>query len=226
MNFVCSTSQDLAPALYDELASFRYQVFVERLGWELPARPGCERDQFDRPDTIHLVARAESGAVIGCGRLLPTTETYLLEGVFPHLLNGLPVPRSEQIWELSRFAIMEQERGVGTERFLAERVLLTALRFCAARGVTHLLAVSTLPVERLMQRAGVELQRLGPPMIVGGQPVLAFVIGVNERSIDALASYESAALAGAERPNPPRHDGSALLGHLAAAAASEAATVH
>src|SRR5205807_4897692 len=75
---------------------------------------------------------------------------------------------------------------------LAERLLLRALQFCAERGVTQLVAVSTLPVERLMHRAGLDVHRIGPPSMIGGQPVLAFVIAVNERSIAALSEFETA----------------------------------
>ncbi|MDT8999866.1 acyl-homoserine-lactone synthase [Paucibacter sp. APW11] len=208
MNFVSARACELSPALYDSLAGYRYQVFVERLGWDLKTAPGYEQDQFDHDDTVHVVARNDEGDIVGCGRLLPTTESYLLESVFPELLNGLPVPRSEQIWELSRFAAMEVKAdadGMNARRhFMAERVLLEALRFCAARGVTHLLAVSTLAVERLMQRAGVDVHRIGPPSMIGGQPVLAFVIAVNERSLNALAAFEAAAQGLGAKPLPVR----------------------
>lgn len=204
MNFVSARACDLSPALYDSLAGYRYRVFVERLGWDLQTTPGYEQDQFDKEDTVHVVARNAEGEIVGCGRLLPTTESYLLEGVFPELLNGLPVPRSEKIWELSRFAAMEVKSdadGMNSRRhFMAERVLLEALRFCKSRDVSHLLAVSTLAVERLMQRAGVDVHRVGPPRMIGGQPVLAFVIAVNEQSLNALAAFEAAALGLSARP--------------------------
>ena len=214
MNISSARADHMHPDQYDALAAYRYRVFVERLGWELATAPGHEQDQFDHGDTVHIVASNEAGGIVGCGRLLPTTGEYLLASVFPELFNGLPIPRDEKVWELSRFAAMELEGGAdGTghaatgstksRTFLAERVLLEALRFCATRGVTQLLAVSTLPVERLLKRAGVDVVRLGPPMAYGGQQVLAFVIGVHARSIEALAIFEAAA-AGREalRPQP------------------------
>lgn len=209
MNFLSAMTYELSSALYDSLANYRYQVFVERLGWELATAPGYEQDQFDHDDTVHIVARNTTGDIVGCGRLLPTTSSYLLESVFPELLNGLPVPRGEKIWELSRFAAMDvsdnADRSSTRRQYMAERVLLEALRFCAARGVTSLVAVSTLAVERLMQRAGVDMHRIGPPSMIGGQRVLAFVIGVNERSITALTAFESAAQGTGPKPVIDRH---------------------
>ena len=204
MHFLSATAQTMPQPLYDELAAYRYRVFVERLGWELPTEPGYEQDQFDHPETVHIVARHdEDDHIIGCGRLLPSTGRYLLESVFPELLNGLPVPRDAGTWELSRFAAMDVEpvegAEVGRREYLAERVLLEALRYCVRRGVTTLLAVTTLPVERLMQRAGVDLHRIGPPIVSGGQPICAFVIRVNEQSLGALARFEATAQRSAER---------------------------
>ena len=220
MNFICARSDDMPRPLYDSLARYRYQVFVQRLGWELPTAPGYEQDQFDHEGTVHIAARNALGQIVGCGRLLPTTGSYLLESVFPELLNGLEVPRSEKVWELSRFAAMELDReGAGAARdHMAERVLLQAVRFCAGRGVTHLLAVSTPPVERLLLRAGVECQRLGPPIISGGQPIIAFVIVVNATTIAALECFEEAAVAATPLARPRRASGVDALQSLIALA--------
>lgn len=215
MNFLCAPSRDIPRPLYDSLAYYRYQVFVERLGWVLPSEPGYEQDEFDHADTVHVFARSAQGHIVGCGRLLPTTGPYLLEKIFPQLLNGLPVPRHEKVWEISRFAAMDPSGAESTGRHdhTAERVLLQALRFCASRGVTHLVAVSTPPVERLLHRAGVECQRFGPPDLSSGEPVVGFVIAVNERSIAALEVIEAAALRG-ERPRRLRADALDLLDGL------------
>jgi len=201
MEFVCARARELPPALYDALAVYRFQVFVERLGWELPSAPGYEQDEFDHADTVHLVARDASGAITGCGRLLPTTGPYLLESVFPELFNGLEIPRDAGIWELSRFAAMPTQAQAETRRrdYLAERVLLRALRYCAERGVSQLLAVSTPPVERLLQRAGVRCRRLGPPIVHAGQAILAFVMQVDASSLQALEAFERRALEASTR---------------------------
>ncbi|MBV1774277.1 GNAT family N-acetyltransferase [Burkholderiaceae bacterium DAT-1] len=202
MNFQTASARNLSISTIESLARYRYRVFVQRLNWSLPnVQEGYEQDQFDLPDTIHIIARNHSDHIVGCGRLLPTTGRYLLESVFPQLLNGIEAPRHEKVWELSRFAAMDpMDQGAEGDIHMAERVLLQALRFCNEQAVTHLIAVSTTPVERLLQRAGVECLRFGPPEIIDGKPVLAFVIAVTARSIAALEQIEAAAIK-RERPS-------------------------
>jgi acyl homoserine lactone synthase len=207
MHFLSAKSHELPATLHSELAAYRYQVFVQRLGWKLETPVGHEQDQFDHDETVHIVARNDDEDIVGCGRLLPCSGPYLLESVFPQLLNGAPAPRNDKVWELSRFAAMDTDTtATPTSRrdYMAERVLLEALRFCAARGVETLIAVSSLPMERLMLRAGVDIHRMGLPHLIDGQPVLGFVINVNEQSISALATYEAAACAGSPWPSMRR----------------------
>jgi hypothetical protein len=48
----------------------------------------------------------------------------------------------------------------------------------------------------------VDLQRMGPPSMSGGQPVLAVTIWVNERSINSLSVFEEQAAYAGSRPTP------------------------
>lgn len=192
MQVSCNTAKSMSNEQRRELAQYRYKVFVQRLHWDLGDDQGLEQDQFDTEDTVHLVARDAFDQIIGCGRLLPTDGPYLLGDVFPQLFNGMEPPRDSNLWELSRFACSASTldpQASNTQR-LAERLLLQALRFCAQRGVKQLLAVTTPPVERLMRKAGVELTRVGPPVIYEGSAILALVIEVNARSMEALARFE------------------------------------
>ncbi|WP_347333173.1 acyl-homoserine-lactone synthase, partial [Ralstonia pseudosolanacearum] len=69
----------LPEAVDAALAHYRHQIFVGQLGWQLPMADGrFERDQYDRDDTVYVVARDADGAICGCARLLPTTRPYLL----------------------------------------------------------------------------------------------------------------------------------------------------
>jgi acyl homoserine lactone synthase len=202
MNFVSAQGCEMPSELRHLLTGYRYGVFVRDLGWRLQAPEGREEDQFDRPDTLYVVARDTDGNILGCCRLLPTTRPYLLRDVFPGLLGGIAPPQRDDIWELSRFAATASSPAASAPvpPRLAERVLLQALRVCTRRGAQQLLAVTTLAVERLMRRAGVDVQRMGPPALRDGSAIIAVVININERSISALEAHEC--LDGEDAPSP------------------------
>ena len=179
--------------MLQELAEYRYKVFVEKLGWKLPASRGREFDQFDREDTIYLLVRGSGGEVVGTARLLPTVHPYLLGEVFPQLFPGEP-PRDPQVWELSRFAASGEASGITgpLSQFDSGKVaalLRAALRLAAAHGVQRLITVSPLGVERLLRRYGFAAHRAGPPAIVDGQPIVACWIETGaDASLDPRAA--------------------------------------
>ncbi|AKJ26808.1 N-acyl-L-homoserine lactone synthetase [Caldimonas brevitalea] len=178
----------MAPGITNALAAYRYRVFVETLGWDLPVQGNAETDEFDGPHTMYVIARNERGEICGCARLLPTTGSYLLAKVFPQLLQEAP-PVGSDVWELSRFASMDcgaPDRLSHQELKVAEQLLAAALEHAAKRGVKRFITVSPLGVERLLRRAGVHAHRAGPPVAVNGQHLFACWIEVDRQSIHAL----------------------------------------
>ena len=57
MYVVCARADELPAQVLEALADYRYQVFVKRLGWAMGCEEGRELDQFDRDDTVHLLAQ-------------------------------------------------------------------------------------------------------------------------------------------------------------------------
>lgn len=166
------------------LARYRHRVFVEKLGWGLACRDGLEFDQFDRPDTLYLAARDDDGELVGTARLLPTHRPYLLGDVFPQLMGDQPVPRSPDVWELSRFAAVDFSRtGTDALQQFSSPVTLDLLREAivqaALQQAKRLITVSPLGVERLLRRTGVRAYRAAPPSIVDGHPIFACWIDVD-----------------------------------------------
>lgn len=194
MELICGTGSSLPPDLLDALSAYRYRVFIETLGWELPAENGREQDQFDTPETAYVIARdPDTGQLRGCARLLPSTGPYLLADVFPQLLHGQPAPRHPQVWELSRFAAMDcgapQSLAQPMELKVAEQILSGALDYARRRGVQRFITVSPLGVERLLRRVGVHAHRAGPPVRYGSHALFACWIEVDHQSIEAMQVY-------------------------------------
>jgi acyl homoserine lactone synthase len=181
MRVVSSASEGLPGDLYSKVARYRHKVFVERLGWPLKTQNGVELDQFDRPDTVYVVAQDDDGCVVGCARLIPTSSPYLLGEVFPQLLNGLTPPCSPDVWELSRFAAVgfnnRSSRTTSALRQfsspLAIKLLQESIACAASHDAKRLITVSPIGVERLLQSIGVNAHRAGPPMVVDGHPIIA-----------------------------------------------------
>jgi N-acyl-L-homoserine lactone synthetase len=178
MRVLSGARSHLPDGVYPKLASYRYQVFIERLGWQLPVVGGAEVDQFDHADSVYVVAEEDDGAVSGCARLLPTNGPYLLADVFPQLLNGMPAPRDPGIWELSRFSAVNLVKNTATPLaqfpLSAAAALMHEAMACAgAHGATRLVTVTVLAMERLIRRLGIRSHRMGPPCVVGGEPIYA-----------------------------------------------------
>ena len=184
MEVVTGPRETLRPDLYSKVAHYRHKIFVERLGWQLQTKDGAELDQFDRHDTVYVIAQDDNDRIIGCARLLPTIRPYLLSDVFPQLLNGMEPPRSRDVWELSRFSAVDLNGPLRSVRqsfssTTAVKVLQESLDCAASLGAERLITVSPLGVERLLHRAGFHAHRAGPPMVIDGAPFFACWIEIH-----------------------------------------------
>ena len=183
MEIIGGTPNSLCAETLEHIARYRHRVFIDMLGWELPGQAGLEIDQFDRPDTIYLVARGEDGRMVGTARLLATHRPYLLGEVFPQLMGGTELPRRADVWEVSRFAAVDFDKAGGSPmaQFSSPVTLglMRAVLQCAAKhGVHRLITVSPLGVERLLRRAGFAAHRAAPPLRVNGHWLFACWIEV------------------------------------------------
>ncbi|MCX4159666.1 GNAT family N-acetyltransferase [Paraburkholderia aspalathi] len=182
-----TTSGDVAVPL----ARYRYQRFVKDLGWDLPSEHNdSERDQYDRNDTVYIIARDEDDSVLGCARLLPTTGPYLLQEIFPDLVaSGVPLPCSPDVWEISRFAANPLSGGGpdGASGNYAIRPLLAAVVQCALTlGARQLVGVTYVSMERLFRRIGVHMHRAGPPQRIDDRPVIGFWFDLDDQTQRSL----------------------------------------
>lgn len=192
-----------------DLARYRYDVFVGRLGWNLPCPAGYDQDQFDTPQALHVVASDDADQILGYARLLPTTGEYLLAALFPELLGAAQPPCDPRIWELSRYAATDTRSTPASradEVLVGKLVLLAAIRTAAQQGATSIVFCTTVAIERLAMRWGVDLRRLGAPVRSNGQLLVAALIAFTPKTFAALAAAaDLAELPGgdADIPAPP-----------------------
>ena len=162
-----------------EMHTLRAKVFKDRLGWEVPVLSGMEIDGYDALDPYYMMIREPGkGTLRGCWRLLPTEGPYMLKDSFAELLHGAPAPEHERIWELSRFAIeTDCDSRFGLSQITMESFSEMVL-YGRAHGINRYITVTATSLERLVRRAGVAIERLGPPVQIGIEQAVALYIDV------------------------------------------------
>lgn len=142
----------------------RDQVFNKRLGWNLKTRNGWEQDSFDDLHPVYMVVRNNSRQVRGCWRLLPTLGPYMLKNTFAQLLQGEAAPSNADTWEISRFAMAPtssqdaRQANLGAATF---EMLQKAVQFADEHGIRRYVFVTSVAVERLLKRIGLNIHRFG-----------------------------------------------------------------
>lgn len=157
-----------------EMHRLRHRVFKDRLEWEVTCRDGMEFDEYDNYDPTYLLARGDEGRVEGCIRLLPTQGPNMIRDTFPQLLNGATAPDSPRIWESSRFALDVDHANKGRAISKSTAMLFAGMiEFGLAKGLTAIVTVTDLRVERILKRSGWPLERIGKPEAIGNTRAIA-----------------------------------------------------
>jgi len=97
-------------ALLEQTYRLRHEIYVRERGWKALARPdGREIDQFDTKDAVYLIWEHE-GRVFGGARFIPTDKPHLMSELFAHTATLAPVPRRNDVWEITRlFSVRDLE---------------------------------------------------------------------------------------------------------------------
>jgi acyl homoserine lactone synthase len=195
-NVIVSQHRSLADSDLRGMYQLRFSVFKGRLNWDVAIEGDEERDSYDNPETIYILAKSGDGSVDGCWRLLPTEGPYMLRDVFPELLHGLPAPESPRIWELSRFAV--STRGMSGTAFafnpLTLQLMAKAVEHARRCGIDRYVTVTSVAVERLLLRQGLHIHRLGPPIRIGAVLTAACFIEIDDITSRAVSTHTTGSL--------------------------------
>jgi acyl homoserine lactone synthase len=165
----------------------RHQVFNERLHWDVQDFGELEIDQFDYQNPNYILAKDLTEKIIGCWRLIPTSENYMLEEVFDFMLGSQPLPKDEKIWELSRFAVIDT-KPVGYALSEATVFMIKEIMdFALKKKITGYLAVTSVGVERLMKFVDIPMERVGnkKAVMIGNVKSVLCLIPVNQQFINS-----------------------------------------
>ena len=175
-------------SLLDEMHQLRARVFAGRLGWRVKVEYGRERDEYDALDPTYILALTDRGAIAGCARLLPTTGPTMLSQTFPQLLPGGRLRGKSTMVESSRFCVDTRVEGRGG-RFLHEATLTMfagLIEWSMSHGFDEIATATDLRAERVLQRAGWPMARLGSVQLIGETMSVAGILPADQASFDRV----------------------------------------
>ncbi|GAA4479659.1 acyl-homoserine-lactone synthase [Gluconacetobacter asukensis] len=176
------TAHYMGTALMEQY-KFRYRQFVVREQWDVPNYNGMEYDQFDTPAAVYLVWRDERGAVRGLVRLLPTTQPYMIESLWPELIPDAGAPRCTAVWENTRFAV-DRDLPPTVRKQVTAELIIASMEFALQQDVRSFLIVSPRAIlERTLPRAGLQPEIQKSVLLPSGHAVSSAYVNV---SVDRL----------------------------------------
>jgi len=178
-------------ALSKELFSFRFEVAVGEMGWDLPnASSSMDRDEFDLPNTIHIIDRATSGKILGVSRLNSMAGPNLMRDIFPNYCAPNRLPQTDSCLEHSRF--LAKRKGLSTTEYMKVlgRLLLAVHEYALHTSVTRISSLTYMTHYNLAVRL-FKARPLGLPKVYSedGNMYLAFTCSVNEAGIMNTRRY-------------------------------------
>lgn len=176
-------------SLLDGMHRLRARVFAGRLGWQVHIEQDRERDKYDALNPTYILALTEWGDVVGCARLLPTTGPTMLSQTFPQLLADSELPGKPTMIESSRFCVDTRGEGRGGSRFLHEATLTMfagIIEWSMANGFDEIATATDVRFERILQRAGWPMTRLGGVELIGETMSVAGILPADKASFDRV----------------------------------------
>ena len=162
-----------------EIFRLRKRVFHDVLKWDVRITGDQEIDSFDDANPLYVTSISPAnGKMRGALRLLPTLGPNMLADTFPQLLDGAPAIRSAAVWESSRFCIdpdLAQHRSSNQVTVAAAELMCGVGELGLASGITHIVTVTDVFLERMFRRMGCPGERIGRPRRIGS--VVAVAVG-------------------------------------------------
>ena len=186
IDVVNSENRNLYGEMLDQMFLQRADVFVEKLGWDLPLTDGKEIDQYDDDRSTYLLATNEDNEVTGSLRVLPTTGGHLMKDLFPEMCAGEP-PAGPTVWEISRFYVTPPTRRPKDRVKAAAEVLSSVVELALLHGVETITMVSYMANMPLIVGLGFDVTPLGlPTQYEDGNTYVASTISVTAAGLMAV----------------------------------------
>lgn len=164
----------------------RYRSFVSRQSYDVPVEEGMEYDQFDTLAAVYLMWRDEHGDVKGVSRLSPTDRPYMLEQLWPDMVEKIALPHSRTIYEGTRFCVDNTITDAALRSRIKHEIVLAYLEFSLAKGIEHIIGVMPPGIwAAVFARSGWQHETLGSiKTLEDGEKIVAARLPVSEAVLD------------------------------------------
>lgn len=177
----------------ESMYHLRHDVFIKRLGWDLNGHEGQEKDQFDHDGAVYLTLENADKQVVASARMLPTTSPNILGDIFPQLTHPLLPPSTDSIWEVTRVAVDHRKDRLASTAFknVSGALWCCLAEFGLAMNLSHFVSVTDLRLERILQRVGWNMRRLGDTIDIDGVGVAGEVYNLSHELLGNLRRKNS-----------------------------------
>lgn len=181
----------------DQMHRLRAAVFGNRLEWDVTITEAGEGDQYDDLSPIYILAIFGGNKVVGSARLLPAVGPTMLEMTFPQLLGDGSLNATSTTIESSRFCVdtsLPAGRGGGQLHLATFTMFAGIIEWSMANGYDKIVTATDLRFERILNRAGWPMTRLGEPVAIGNTIAIAGTLPADEKSFERVrpTHYRSA----------------------------------
>lgn len=179
--FTINKKDELYEKYINEIYKLRHKVFKEKLNWEVNTIDGNkEIDHFDTLEDIYYIIVVQDEKLLGCIRLLPTTHDYMIEKVFPQLLDN--IPKHKDLWEGSRFAVNpDYKKSIKNK---PNEVGLLLLKGMYDFGINHnvdFVVATTQSINQFLKIAGLNTKVIGHTLKIDNIKVIAVKIIITHK---------------------------------------------
>jgi acyl homoserine lactone synthase len=174
--------------LLKQMYRLRADIFGGRLEWDVTIVDGDERDQYDDLDPTYILA-ISGGNVVGCARLLPAVGPTMLELTFPQLLAEGSLNATSAMIESSRFCVdttLPATRGGNQLHHATLTMFAGIIEWSMANGYDKIVTATDLRFERILNRAGWPMTRLGEPVAIGNTIAIAGTLPADKKSFERV----------------------------------------
>lgn len=194
IRIINGTRRNQFPSDIDAMHRLRKRIFHDLLGWDVQVHDAWEIDDYDRANPLYVLSYGDEGRLRGSLRLLPTLGPNMLADTFPILLGDHPQIRSAAIWESSRFCIdpqISQDRASNQVTIAAAELMCGVGEMGLASGLSHIVTVTDIFLERMFKRMGCPGERIGEPKRIGVVQAVAVSWEVSQDLLNRMKSVAS-----------------------------------